>query len=134
MRAVNVDGESALDAVQDDSMNGFLLVIGFLDFFPGVNALRLLVREVDVAFLGLALAAHDVDRVAGLELRLALVVEDFRQRQHAFRFRADVDYDMGRRQLEDRPLNHVIVTGLRLFGFGREAFQGRGKILARGAG
>ena len=54
---------------------GLLLVVSFLDLFPGPQALRLLVREVDVALFGLALVAHDVDFVARLELGLALVIE-----------------------------------------------------------
>ena len=97
VRAENVDGQAALDAVDDDGLDRLLLVVRLLDFFPGVNALRLLVREVDVAFLGLALVAHHVDLVAGLELGLALVIEHFRQRQHAFRLGADIDDHVGAR-------------------------------------
>ena len=131
MRAVNVDGESTLDAVEHDSMDGLLLVIRFLDFFPGVNALRLLVREVDVAFLDFALAAHDVDRIAGLELGLALVVEHFRQRQHAFRFRANIHDHVGGGQLQDRSLDLAIFAD-GLFGLAREGLESRGEILVGG--
>ena len=131
MRAVNVDGESTLDAVEHDSMDGLLLVIRFLDFFPGVNALRFLVREVDVAFLGFPLAAHDVDRIAGLELGLALVVEHFRQRQHAFRFRANIHDHVGGGQLQDRTLDHAIFAD-GLFGLAGEGLESRGEILVGG--
>ena len=96
-RAENVDGEAAFDAFDDDGFDRLLLVVGFFDFVPGVNALRLLVRKVDVAFLGLALVAHHVDFVAGLELGLALVIEHFGERQHAFGLGADVDHHMRRR-------------------------------------
>src|SRR5579872_465496 len=73
MRTENVDGQSALDAVNYDGLYRLLFVVGFFDFFPGVNALGFLVREIDVAFLGRALVAHHIDLIAGLELRLAFV-------------------------------------------------------------
>ena len=91
-RAENVDGEAAFDAFDHDCFDRLLVVIGLLNFVPCVNALRLLVREVDVAFLGLALVAHHVDFVAGLYLGLALVIEHFGERQHAFRLGANVDH------------------------------------------
>src|SRR3954451_1283645 len=97
--AMDVDRESAFDAVDDDSLNGLFLVVGFLNDFPGVNALRLLERQVDVAFFSLALRAHDFDLVAGLELGLALVIKNFSERQHAFRLRSDIDHDVSAGEL-----------------------------------
>ena len=129
VRAENVDGQAALDAVDHDGLDRLLLVVGLLDFFPGVNALRLLVREVDVAFLGLALVAHDVDLVAGLELGLALVIENLRQRQHAFRLGADIDDHVRAGQLQHRALDDAVFTH-RLFGFGGEGLERGGEILA----
>ena len=120
VRADDVDSEAALDAVNHHRLDRLLLVVGLLDFFPGVNALRLLVREVDVAFFGLSLVAHDVNFVAGLELGLALVVEHFGQRQHAFRLGADIDDDVRRRQLEHRALDDAVFAD-GLFGLGGEA-------------
>ncbi len=102
MRAMDVDRQTALDAVDDDGLDGLLLVVGLFDFFPGVNALRLLVREVDVAFFGLALVAHDVDFIAGLELGIALMIEHLRKRQHAFRLGADIDHHVGPRSASAR--------------------------------
>ncbi len=75
--AVDIDREATLDAVDDDGLDRLLLVVSFLDLFPCVDALRLLVREVDVALFDLPLVAHDVDLIAGLELGLALVIEHF---------------------------------------------------------
>ena len=125
--AENVDGQAAFNAVDDDGLDGLLFVVGFLDFFPGVNALRLLVREVDVAFLGLALVAHHVDFVAGLELGLALVIEHFRQRQHAFRLGADVDYHVRGGQLQHRAFDDAVFAD-GLFGFGGEGLQHGGEV------
>ncbi len=138
VRAVNVDGESALDAVDDDGLDRLLLVVGLFDFFPGMDALRLLEGEVDVAFLGLALGAHDLDLVAGLELGLALVIEHFRQRQHAFRLGADIDDHVSAGELENRALDDAIFAD-RFFGLGGESLErggevlgGRGLVLSRG--
>src|SRR5437879_11862491 len=49
VRAMDVDRESALDAVDDDGIDRLLLVVGFLNYFPGMDALRLLEGEIDVA-------------------------------------------------------------------------------------
>src|SRR5258706_844367 len=48
-RAVNIHGEAALDAVDDDAANRLLLVVGLLDVVPGVQALGFLVGEADGA-------------------------------------------------------------------------------------
>src|SRR5579871_1716431 len=128
MCAMDVDRQAALDAVDDDGLDGLLVVVSLLDYFPGVNALRLLVREADVAFFGLALDAHDVDFIAGLELGIALMVEDLRERQHAFRLGADIDHDMGTGQLQHRALDDAIFTH-GLFGFGGESLKDRGEVL-----
>ena len=130
VRAENVDGQAALDAVDHDGLDRLLLVVGLFDFFPGVDALRLLVREVDVALFGLALVAHHVDFVAGLELGLALVIENFGQRQHAFRLGADIDDHVRRGQLQHRALDHAIFTD-GLFGFGGEVLQDGGEVFRR---
>src|SRR3954470_3073787 len=122
MRAMNVYCKSALDAVDDHSLDWLLLVIGLLNFFPGVDPLCLLVREVNVALFRLALAAHDVDFVARLEFWLAVVIEHFRQRQHAFRFRANIHDHMSGRQLENGALNDTIFTD-GLFGLGGEGLK-----------
>src|SRR5579863_576662 len=55
--AVDVHGQAALDAVDHDRLDGLLLVVGLLDLFPCMDALRLLVREVNVPLLDLALVA-----------------------------------------------------------------------------
>ena len=87
-----------------------------------MNALRLLMREVDVALLRLSLVAHDIDLIAGLELGIALVIENFRQRQHAFRLGADIHDDVRAGQLQNRALDDAVFTH-RLFGFGGESLQ-----------
>ena len=131
MRAENVDRQAALDAIDHDGFDGLLFGVSLLDFFPRVDALRLLVREVDVAFLGRALVAHHVDLVAGLELGLALVIEHFRQRQHAFRLGTDVDDHVRAGQLQHRAFDDAVFTH-GLFGFGGEGLQHGGEVFGGG--
>src|ERR1022692_3615237 len=76
------------------------LAVSFLHLVPGVNARRLLVREVDVAFLGVSLLAHHINFVARLYLRLAFVIQHFREGQHAFRLGAHIHYNVGGSQFE----------------------------------
>ena len=128
--AVNVDGEAALDAVDHDGLDGLLFVMSLLDFFPGMNALRLLMRQVDVAFFGLALVAHHVDFVARLEFGVSLVIEHFREGQHAFRLGANVDHHVRRGQLQHRASDDAIFTHC-LFGFGGEGLERSGEVLDR---
>ena len=132
-RALNVDGEAALDALDDDAFDRLLFVVGALDFIPRAETLRFEVREVDVALFGFALLAHDVDFVAGLELGLALVIENFGERHHAFGLRAVIDDDVGRGQLNDAAFDDVVFANS-FFGFGLEVVQGGGEIIARGCG
>ena len=72
--AENVDRQASLDAIDDTSLDRGLLVEGFVDLVPGAQTLRLLVREVDVAFFGVAGLAHDGDLVAALHRHVAFVV------------------------------------------------------------
>ena len=74
------------------ALTGGLLVEGLVDLVPGAQALRLLVREVDVAFFGVAGLAHDGDLVAALHRHVAFVIRKFGDRNYAFGLVADVDY------------------------------------------
>src|ERR1700678_129558 len=132
-RALNVDGKAALDALYDDAFDRLLFVVGALNLIPGAQTLRFEMREVDVSLFGLALLAHDIDFVAGLKLRIALVIEDLRNRRHAFGFRSDIDEDVGRGELHDGAFYHVIVAD-RFFCLVLKVMERGGKIVAAGSG
>ena len=87
--------------------------------------------KVDIAFLGFALFPHHIDGIAGLELGLALVVQHFGQRQHAFRLGANIDHDVGGGQLQHRALEDVVLTG-GFFALCGEGFQRGGEIFHGG--
>ena len=103
-RAMNVNSQAAFDTFHHDALDRLLFVVSALNLVPRAQPLRLQVREVDVALFGLALLPHHVDLVAGLELRLALVIENFRDRHHAFGFRSDIDDHVGRGQFHHAAL------------------------------
>src|SRR6202047_3112699 len=90
-------------------------------------------REVDVTLFGLALIPHYVDLVAGLELGLALVIENFRNRRHAFGFCADIDDDEGRGHVHHGAFDYMVVAN-RFLGFGLEVLERGGEIIAARCG
>src|ERR1700739_3923693 len=118
----DIDGQPAFDTVDHHRLDRLLLVIGGLDVVPRTQPLRLLMRKVDVAFLGFTLIAHHVDFVARLEAGFALVVENFSERQHAFRLGADVDHDMLVGQLQHGAFDDAVFAD-RLLGFSGEGFE-----------
>ena len=128
-RAEDVDSQAALGTLNHHGVDRALLVVGFFNLVPGVNARGLLVREVDVAFLSLPLFPHHLNLIARLHLRLALVIKHFRERQHAFRLGADVDNHVRRRKLQHRAFDHAVFAHC-LFGFGGEVLKRGSKIFA----
>ena len=97
MSAENVNGYTAFGAFNYHRMNWVVSVVRFLDLLPRPQLLRFLKGEIDVAFLGFARVANNVDRLAGLELRLALMNHHLADRQDAFRLCADI-YEQVRRR------------------------------------
>src|SRR5579872_57578 len=130
-RSQNVDRQTALRALDNRCLDRSLFVVRFLDLIPGVNARSFLMREVDVAFLGLPLLAHYVDFVARLYLGLAFVIQYFRKWQHALRLCPHVDDHVSRSQLQHRTLDYAVVS-FSLFAFGGEVLERGGEILAEG--
>ena len=61
----DVDGEAALDALDDAADHDLLLGEGALDLVPNLHLLGLLAREHDVAFTILGALEQHVDDVAG---------------------------------------------------------------------
>ena len=63
----------------------------------------------------------------GLNARLALVVENFGQGQHAFGLGADIDDHMGAGKFQHRALDDAVFAD-GFFGFGRERFERGGEV------
>ena len=70
--AIEIDGEAALDAAEDDTTDALAVLIGFFEFFPGLFAARALAAEDGFAAAVFDTLDENLDLVADLELgRLA---------------------------------------------------------------
>src|ERR1039458_1585093 len=131
--ARNVEMPPSFHALHDDALDRLLFVVSALDLAPRSQPMRLQMREVDVALFGFALLPHYVDLIAGLELRLALVIESLGNQHHAFGFRSDIDDDVGRGQFHHAAFDYVVVAN-RFLGFGLEVVEGSREIIAASRG
>ncbi len=103
-----------------------------LDRVPDTEPLGLFVPQ-QVAAFGLLALNHDIDAVAGLQLRLAGVIEDLIEGNQPFGLHAYIHDDVLVGQLDDRARhNRGVVEGLRS-GFRRllavERFERGGEVL-----
>ena len=90
--AVEVDGEAALDLVEDDALDLLLVVELLLEPRPALLAARLLARQHGLAERVLdALQVH-LDGVADLQLLRLARYGELAQRHAAFHLQADVDH------------------------------------------
>ena len=103
----DVDGEAALDALDDAADDDLALGIGLLDFVPDLHLLGFFAREHDVAVAVFRALEQHVDRVARLHGHFAALVEKFVDADDAFGFVADVDDHFRRGDFEDRALHHL---------------------------
>src|ERR1700674_5580105 len=90
-RAVKIDGEAALDLVEDDAVYLFVVVEGLLELAPAFLAARLVTRQHALAERILDAVKKHLDLVANLEIAFAARPGEFTQRDAAFGLQADVD-------------------------------------------
>ena len=90
-RAVEIDGEAALDLIEDDALDLLIVVERLLELAPALLAARLVAREHRLAERILDPLQIDLDGVADLELRLPARSGEFAQRHPPFGLGADVD-------------------------------------------
>ena len=103
----DVDGEAALDALDDAADDDLALGVGLLDLVPDLHLLGFFAREDDVAVAIFGALEQHVDGVAGLHGHFAALVEELIDADDAFRFVADVDDDFRGGDFEDRALHHL---------------------------
>ena len=101
----DVDGEAALDALDDAADDDLALGVGLLDLVPDLHLLGFFAREHDVAFAVFGALEQHVDDVAGLHGDLAGFVHELVDGDDALGLVADVDDDFRRRHFEHRPLH-----------------------------
>src|SRR5580692_4665726 len=90
-RAVEVDGEAALDLVEDDAVHLLVVVEGLLELAPAFLAARLVARQHGFAERIFDAVEKHLDLIADLEFRVAAGSCEFAQRHAAFGLEADVD-------------------------------------------
>ena len=90
-RAVEVDGEATLDLVENDALDLFGAVEGFLQLAPAFLAARLVARQHGLPERVLHSLQIDFDIIADLELGLPSGPGEFTQGHASFGFQTDVD-------------------------------------------
>src|SRR6202045_2551544 len=126
-RAVEVDGEAALDLVEDDAVHLLVVVEGLLELAPALLAARLVARQHGFAERILDAVEKHLDHVADLDFAFAAGSCEFAQRHAAFGFEADVDdghvlLDRNNGALDDGAFLQVAA--------GKRLVEHRGKIVA----
>src|SRR5205814_10660506 len=90
-RAVEVDGEAALDLVEDDAVDLLVVVEGLLELAPAFLAARLVARQHGFTECILDPVVEHLDLVANLKIAFAAGAGEFAQRDAALGLQADVD-------------------------------------------
>ena len=130
-RAVEIDGEAALDLVEDDALDLLVVLEGLLELAPALLAARLVAREHGFAERVLDALEIDLDGVADLEVRLPARSGEFAQRHAAFGLGADVDDGDVLLDADDGPLDDGAFLQTAL---GEGLFEHLGEIFARRRG
>src|SRR5260370_28364449 len=128
-RAVEIDGEAALDLVEDDAVDLFVVLERLLELAPAFLAARLVARQHGFAERVLDAVEEHLDLVADLELAVPARPGEFTQGHAAFGLQADVDdghvlLDRNHLALDDGAFLQVAT--------GEGLIQHRGKIVAAG--
>ena len=111
--AVEVDGEAALDLIEDDAFDLLLLLERLFELDPALLAARLVARDHGLAERVLDALQIDLDLVADARRRLAPVVGEFLERDAAFGLQTDVDqrhvlFDRDDATLDDRTFERLV--------------------------
>ena len=126
-RAVEIDGEAALDLVEDDAVHLLVVVEGLLELAPAFLAARLVARQHGFAERILDAVEKHLDLVADLEFAFLAGAGEFAQRHAAFGLQADVDdghvlLDRNNDALDDGAFLQIAA--------GKALVEHRGKIVA----
>jgi hypothetical protein len=90
----DVHRETALDAGDDDALDGLVRLVGAADLVPDLEPVRLLLGEHDAAVLVLRLLEEHVDFVADADEDGAVVVHELPGGHEPLGLEADVDLDV----------------------------------------
>src|SRR4030095_16742481 len=99
---IEIDGEAALDLIEDDALDLFVAVKGLFQLAPALLASRLVAREHGFAERVFRPLEIDLDRIADLVVRLPARPREFAQRDAALGLGPDVDDGKGLLAAGDR--------------------------------
>src|SRR3984957_16472114 len=129
--AVEIDGEAALDLVEDDALDLFVVLERLLKLAPALLAARLVARQHGFTKGIFDAFEIDFDGVADLDLVVATGPGEFLQRNAALGLQAHVDdgevfFDPDHRPFDDGAFLQVTIA--------ERFFEQRGKIFTRRRG
>ncbi len=129
--AVEIDGEAALDLIEDDALDLFVVLERLLELAPAFLAARLVARQHGLAKGVFDALEINLDDIADLDLVVAAGPGEFLQRNAALGLQAHVDdgevlFDPDHRPFDDGAFLQVTVA--------ERFFEQRGKIFARRRG
>src|SRR5262249_46906309 len=130
-RAVEVDGEAALDLVEDDALDLLVAVEGLLQPAPALLAPCLVAREHGLAGRVLHPLEIDLDGVADLDLRLPTRSRELAQRHASLGLGPDIDDGEVLLDADDGPLHD---RALLRAAMGEGLFEQLGEIFTRRCG
>ena len=125
--AVEIDGEAALDLIEDNAVDLFVVLECLLELAPAFLAARLVARQHGFAERILDPVEKHLDLVADLEIAFAAGPGEFAQRHTAFSLQADVDdghvlFNCNYLALDDRAFLQIAA--------GKGLIKHRGEIVA----
>ena len=127
--AVEIDGEAALDLVEDDAFDALALVELLLEAHPALLAARLLARQHGLAQRILDALDIDFDGVADLELAVLGLGAEFLHRHAALDLQADIDDGHVLFDGRDDAANDLALARVAV---GERFFEKRSEIVAGG--
>src|SRR5947209_3018211 len=104
-RAVEIDGEAALDLIENHAMHLFVAVESLLQLAPALLAPRLVAREHRLAERVFHPLEIDFDGIANLDVGLPARPREFAQRDASLGLRPDVDHSDVLLDSNDGPLD-----------------------------
>jgi hypothetical protein len=108
--AIGHDGKTALDLAGDGAVDHFAGFQGLLELQPGRQALGAVTRQDGVAVAVFERIDGNRDKITGFDFELALVVQEFFERDQGLGLEAGVDHDEIVIDADDFSGNHL--TGL----------------------
>ena len=101
----DVDGQAALDALDDAALDHGPFAVGALDLIPDLHPLGFFAGQDDIAVGILGLFQENIDGIAGFDGDLAAIVHKLLNRDDPLGFESDIDNDSAAGDGDDSSLD-----------------------------